>query len=190
MLIMLMFLGFASQVLSAPVELESCMSEAQHCGEVSVGRVDSSCTDYFYHFRGRVAWRPLENQGPITVSVLTKATTGQVTPWPLYIELLRNAWTSPDSCVASNPGYVLLVAQGQRGCGTWESIGPIDLDHFVPRGALYTIMAEGFESPPVEPDGLIPRSVGLACVRVQQSVSPISLRMWTNVKELYRDATR
>jgi hypothetical protein len=170
----------------APIEFESCMSALEHCSEVSVGRVDSSCAEQFYHFRGRVAWPPLQNQGPVTISVLTKGTTGQVTPWPLYIELLRNAWTSADSCVTSNPAYVLMVAQGQRGCGTWESIGPIDLDLFVPRGALYAVVAEGFEAPPLDSSGFIPRSVGLACVRVSSAVSPVMPISWGHMKQVYR----
>ena len=170
--------------------LFECLDSGNFCSDSSGTVIDASCGESFYVYPGRIAFRPvLTNTGPVTISART-VNVGGNTIYPVFIEIAPLQASAQD-CSTAVPGLVVLMAQGSRRCGgTWESIGPIDLERFlVPQGTQYQIQAVFFE----KWLGDFPfrqHSAGLACVRVTQETPPtattVTSESWTNIKALYR----
>jgi len=76
-------LAFLSVVLPSalavaqPSQLVSCLEEGSYCSESTLDTLlvpdGQDCGVTFYQFTGRVAFPALVNEGPITISVLTRA---------------------------------------------------------------------------------------------------------------------
>jgi hypothetical protein len=164
--------------------LQQCLGDGDFCSETAAVLIDSSCTQVFYAYRGRVSWPALRNQGPITVAVQTHR-NDPFAAFPVYVEIV----TSVDSleCQTNLPAIsVILVAQGTSQCGgTWESIGPLDLTlHAIPIGALYRVQLEFFATAP-DDHNIFRNSVGVSCIHVT-STAAIGVKRWVDVKRLYR----
>jgi hypothetical protein len=163
--------------------LDTCIEDSAFCSERPLSTFENPCGPDFTFVRGRVAWRPLRNTGPVTISVQTRSSA-----LPLYVKVAPITAGYPDSvCVTYFPGAVVLVAHGAQQCeGVWETIGPISLDLFVRPGAPYLLVLEGLETLPIPPSNLPLRSAAVRCVRVTPfRRSPAQSSIWGRVKMIY-----
>lgn len=167
--------------------IDMCLGSTPVCVESADAWVDSSCGQVFYSHVGRVSFPLLQNNGPVTVSILThRRDVSQ--PFPVYISIVQVPSGSSDSCSSVVPvgTSTVLVGFGTRQCeGIWETIGPLDLvRHGVPVGSGYRVQALFFATP-AHAHAIEARSVSLACVRITQASSTQAVE-WGHVKQLYR----
>lgn len=180
-------LGCPSQV-SAIDRLEDCLGPGSVSCSVSPSiPVGDDCDGGFYRYVGRVAWGPLEYNGPVKVSVKTKSIVSTILP--LYIEVRSPEWGPGDIpiCTSTFFGHLLMTSLGDATCGgSWQSIGPIDLARYgIRSGDLYIVQASFFETIP-DPFGGVAHSPGLSCIRVEPAETPIASTSWTRTKMLYK----
>jgi hypothetical protein len=162
----------------APTEIFRCLGTRDDptCTDITGPIVITQCPRHFEIFYGRVAWYPIRNVGPVTISVETFAHF--LTRFPLYVEVVP---IDDRIGVCDNaPGNVVMVARGgQSPCGTWETVGPIDISPVVPIGSNYALRLRFFGSPGGE-------SPAVGCVRVTPNATAVLPSAWTTVKGLYR----
>jgi hypothetical protein len=169
-----------------PTELEDCTgSEADFCFDGTAALVDSGCGARFEGYAGRIAWPVMKNVGPVTIAVQTRYTPAGQTVFPLYVEARgRDAPGDVLDCRTGLGGQLVLVAHGADRCGgTWESIGPIDLQAYgVPLGAPYNLQCVFFRTTPTR---VTARTVGFSCIRVTSIPAATMAASWGSVKTLY-----
>ena len=171
------FLGSAAA--AQPVELFECLSSPESfptCEDIGGGVLFTECPARFYRFYGRIAWFPLRCVGPITVGVKTAGFWS--TRFPLYVEVvpLRQ---NPGVCV-NDPGYVVMIARGGFApCGTWETVGPVDITTVIPVGSSYALRLRFFGAPGGD-------SPGVDCVRVTPHLTGVTATTWGQVKCLFK----
>lgn len=175
---------WAATTFAQDADLEHCLRDGGFCSETPAAVVDSSCGQVFYAHRGRLAWAPLRNTGPVTIAVQTRRKDLR-TVFPLYVELV--AFLDTLECDTRAPISVVLVAQGTFQCdGIWESVGPIDLTrHSIPLGSNYRVQVEFFTTVP-DDHGVFRSSVGLSCIRVTSHPTAVTPGSWSRLKSLYR----
>jgi hypothetical protein len=175
--------------VAQPSELSSCLELGSYCAESPLDTLNifgQYCTT-FVQFVGRLAFPPLVNRGPVTISVLTRAS--QSTTFPLYVEIRGHTGGDPMECTTLTAGNLVLVAQGlpQQCEGVWETVGPLDLtQNGIPLGTTYHIQLVGFRFSRL---GSSYGSTGVSCVRVTSSASnpsAVAAAAWGGVKALYR----
>jgi hypothetical protein len=180
----------ACRLEAQQVELDDCVGPgSQMCTVSPIVLEEDSCGTASYRFNGRVAWAPLKNVGPITVSVKTRIANRPQTIFPMYVELRgQGNLTDTTTCRTGLGASVLLVVQDGRSCGgNWTSIGPIELEHFgVSRGEYYRVQCVFFETI-VSPFGFIGFSPAFSCIRItRDETSPVAELDWTRVKQLFK----
>lgn len=167
-------LGRAS---AQPTDLSTCLAVVSPtCNDVTGALALTECSRFFEWYYGRVAWYPLLNAGPITVSV--EALAFSSTRIPLYVEVVPLS----DYPCDNPPGFVIMTTLGSNEpCGLWTSVGPIDISHVVPIGSTYALRLHFIQGA----TGLCP---AVDCVRVVSSakVSDLEAAAWGLVKRLYR----
>jgi len=169
-----------------PTELEDCTGpSAEFCFDGAPALIDSGCGALFENYQGRIAWPPLRNVGPVTISVQARHTFTSQTFFPLYVEVQARRIDDPPICQDGLGGLVVLVARGADRCGgTWESIGPIDLVPFgVPLGSPYSVQCIFFRTTPSD---VTVRTVGFSCIRVTSHPSILVSTSWGNVRTLFK----
>lgn len=167
--------------------IDMCLGSTPVCVESADAWIDSSCGQVFYSYVGRVSFPLLQNNGPVTISILThRRDLSQ--PFPVYVSI-EQVPSGSDSCSSVVPvgASTVLVGFGTRQCGgLWETIGPLDLvRHGVPVGSGYRVQALFFATP-AHPHAIEARSVSLACVRITEA-SSTQIVEWGQVKRLYRE---
>lgn len=169
------------------VELDDCIGpSSQVCSNPPTLLPGDSCGPAFYRFNGRIAWAPLKNIGPVTISIQTRR--DRFTLLPLYVEVQANlSEVDTTTCRAGLGGVLLLVDQGGAPCGgTWTTIGPVDLRPFgVLPGRFYRIQLVFFETVPF-PTGERGTSPGFSCIRVRVQPTGVASSTWTGMKQLFR----
>lgn len=173
---------FTSPALSQPVDLAVCGDRPPDCGLYGPLLVDG-CKG-FRTYSGRVSWFPLKNIGPIRIELQTRWFVGL--NGPLYVQIFALPESlPPDFCrKGALPGFVIGSVRGAQVCGgDWETIGPINIDHLVPRGASYALQLEGFRI--FEREDFHP-TPGVDCIRLTSVPSPIEAISWARVKRMYR----
>jgi hypothetical protein len=169
-----------------PTNLEDCTGEnATFCFTGTPVLVDSSCGARFENYQGRIAWPPLRNVGPVVIAVQARHSFEFQTFYPLYVQVRARGPNHPPICEDGLSARVVLAARGADQCGgTWESIGPIDLENYgVPLGSLYSVQAIFFRT---TPDQVTVRTVGFSCIRVTAMPTLGVSVPWSSVKILYR----
>ena len=86
------------RVFAQESELDECLDAGSFCNESAPILMDESCGEKFYRFRGRIAWKPLLNVGPVTVSVRTRSLAFK-TVYPLYLEIEARRDAQDSTCV-------------------------------------------------------------------------------------------
>jgi hypothetical protein len=178
-----------SHVGAQETELEDCLGpNTRACSDSERFLVEDSCGAASYRFIGRVAWPPLKNVGPVTISVRTRAVSQVHTVFPLYFEI-RGLHTFSDSteCRTRLAGVLLMEVQGGSDCGgTWTTIGPLDLRPFsVTLGEFYHLQCLFLETI-VDMFGFRFYSPGLSCIRITSEPSPVVESTWTKAKILFQ----
>lgn len=167
--------------------LEDCIGPTSVvCSNPPVLLPGDSCGTPFYRFNGRIAWPPLKNVGPVTISIQSRR--DPYTLMPLYVEI-RNLVANEDT-TACNPdtgGVLLLTDFGGAPCGgTWTTVGPFDLRPFgVRMGEFYRVQVAFFETRPW-PTGERGYSPGFSCIRLTAPPTPVAMQTWGHVKRLFR----
>lgn len=178
----------ANVSVAQDVELDDCLGPgSQMCTVSPAILVEDSCGSASYRFNGRIAWPPLKNAGPVTISVKTRIVDRFATTFPMYVELGTLGLNDSSVCITGRSSPLLLAVQDGRTCGgTWTSIGPINLeDYGVPQGEFYLIKCVFFETI-ANPLGQTLFSPGLSCIRVEaNSRTYVQSMSWTHAKRLY-----
>src|SRR5262245_20267224 len=165
-MLVVLLCAFAVRASAQPTEFASCLEPGTYCSESALDTLElfaQDCGVTFVQFVGRLAFPPLVNRGPVTITVRT--TSAVWTPYPLYLEVRGHTPGEPESCTTLLAGDVALVAHGiPRQCGgIWETIGPLDLTQSgIPLETIYHVQLIGLRDAEIGYG-----SVGFACLTVR-----------------------